>query len=378
VNGALVATLNRGQLYEQIINGPAQITSDQPIMVAQYSNSSSFDGVTSDPFMMLIPPFEQFLAGYTVTTPASGFTTNFINVVAPNAAVGSILLDGAAIPAGSFTAIGSSGFSGAQVSVALGSHTLTGTLPFGAFVYGFADFDSYGYPGGMSLAPIAIVTHVALAPKTATNPIGTQHCVTATVTDQNGHPVEGVRVDFSVTGDNTASGFSTTDANGQATFCYTGTNAGNDTITASVGTLSDTASKTWQSQLPQFKCPLSQGFWKNHPSAWPVTSLTLGSQTYTQTEILKILNTSVGTGGTADASLIVADQLIAAKLNIANGSDPAPVSATIADADTLLSGFTGKLPYAVKPSSPTGQLMVNDANLLNSYNNGLLTPNCVP
>src|SRR5262249_48312493 len=146
VNGSVVATLNRGALHEQLIVGPAQITSDKPIMVAQYSNGTTFDGVTSDPFMMLIPPFEQFLAGYTVTTPASGIDIHFINVIAPNAAVGSILLDGAVIPAGSFTAIGSSGFSGAQVSVTLGSHNLSGKLPFGAFVYGFASADSYGYP----------------------------------------------------------------------------------------------------------------------------------------------------------------------------------------------------------------------------------------
>jgi hypothetical protein len=40
--------------------------------------------------------------------------------------------------------------------------------------------------------------------------------------------------------------------------------------------------------------------------------------------------------------------LIAAKLNIANGSDPAPISSTITRADSLLSGFSGKLPYNVK------------------------------
>lgn len=245
VNGTLVATLNRGQLHEQIIAGPAQITSDKPIMVAQYSNGQSFDNVVSDPFMMLIPPFEQFLAGYTVTTPASGFDVNFVNVVAPNAAVGSVLLDGSPIPVASFTAIGSSGFSGAQVPISLGSHTLTGTLPFGAFVYGFAQADSYGYPGGMSLAPVATVTQIVLAPKRATNPVGTEHCVTATVTDQNSNGVPGIRVDFAVTGANTASGFATTDAGGLARFCYTGTNAGDDTITGSVGALSDTASKRW-------------------------------------------------------------------------------------------------------------------------------------
>jgi hypothetical protein len=119
-------------------------------------------------------------------------------------------------------------------------------------------------------------------------------------------------------------------------------------------------------------CPLGQGYWKNHPDAWPVNSLMLGSQTYTKAELLNILNTPVG----GDASLILADQLIAARLSIANGSDPTPVSGTLTDADSLLSMFSGKLPYNVKPSSATGQMMVSDANTLYNYNNGLLTPGC--
>jgi hypothetical protein len=123
---------------------------------------------------------------------------------------------------------------------------------------------------------------------------------------------------------------------------------------------------------PTGECPLSQGYWKNHSDAWPVTSLTLGNETYTQAELLALLRTPVR----GDASLILAHQLIAAKLNIANGSDPAPVSATIADADSLLSGFAGKLPYHVRPSSPTGQVMVGDAATLDSYNNGELTEDC--
>ena len=92
----------------------------------------------------------------------------------------------------------------------------------------------------------------------------------------------------------------------------------------------------------------------------------LGSQTYTKTELLNILNTPSG----GDASIILANQLIAAKLNIANGSDPTPVSSTITHADSLLSMFSGKLPYHVKPSSATGQMMVNDGKTLDDYNNG--------
>jgi hypothetical protein len=99
------------------------------------------------------------------------------------------------------------------------------------------------------------VTSLTLAPKSATNMVGTQHCVTATVTMASGSPASGVVVRFSVSGANTASGSSTTGSNGQALFCYTGTNTGNDTISAfadlnkngvqDAGEPSDTASKTW-------------------------------------------------------------------------------------------------------------------------------------
>ena len=123
-----------------------------------------------------------------------------------------------------------------------------------------------------------------------------------------------------------------------------------------------------------FACPLGQGFWKNHPDTWPVTSLTLRSQTYTQAELLALFDTPPS----GDASLILAQQLIAAKLNIANGSNPAPISSAIADADKLLSQFFSKLPYNVGTSSDIGQQMVNDANVLMQYNNGDLTPNCQP
>ena len=122
------------------------------------------------------------------------------------------------------------------------------------------------------------------------------------------------------------------------------------------------------------KCPLTQGFWKTHPSAWPITSLTLGSQTYTQAELLALFETSPR----GDASLILAQQLIAAKLNIANGSDPTSINTRIADADSLLSGFAGKLPYGVTSSSATGRVMLNDATVLDGYNNGQLTPVCNP
>jgi hypothetical protein len=84
------------------------------------------------------------------------------------------------------------------------------------------------------LRNVTVVTAaLLLTPPAATNPVGTQHCVTATATAANGDPTPNVTVIFSVTGANPQAPTSrTTDANGQATFCYTGTIAGSDAISA--------------------------------------------------------------------------------------------------------------------------------------------------
>jgi hypothetical protein len=81
----------------------------------------------------------------------------------------------------------------------------------------------------------------------------------------------------------------------------------------------------------------------------------LGNQNYSQSELLAVLNTP----SNSDASLmILARQLIAAKLNIFNSSNPAPAASAIADADGLLTGFTGKMSYGVKTTSAIGTNIV--------------------
>ncbi len=135
INGAVVATIDRGEFYQQNIVGSAHIVSDKPILVAQYAYSQNYYRTdpggnatfAGDPLMMIVPPSEQFLASYTVATPvesailgAQRFDRNFINIVAPAADVGLIELDGVAIEANKFTAIGTSGFFGAQLPVSLG------------------------------------------------------------------------------------------------------------------------------------------------------------------------------------------------------------------------------------------------------------------
>ena len=124
-------------------------------------------------------------------------------------------------------------------------------------------------------------------------------------------------------------------------------------------------------------CPRTQGYWKNHASAWPVTSLTIGCQTYTRAQCLTLLNTPTGGGNQADASLILAKQLIAAKLNVANNSKNWPLIVPVIDqADALLCTFVGVLPYNVSANTPAGQQMVILGQQLDAYNNGALAPGC--
>ncbi|HET9665858.1 MAG TPA: Ig-like domain-containing protein, partial [Desertimonas sp.] len=103
-----------------------------------------------------------------------------------------------------------------------------------------------------------VAAAIDLAPATDSNTVGTDHTVTATVTDQFGNPVELEDVHFDVSGNPTpvpAAGHDITDAAGLATFTFTNDSAGTNTITAcidvddgvdcDIGEPSDTATKTW-------------------------------------------------------------------------------------------------------------------------------------
>jgi hypothetical protein len=128
--------------------------------------------------------------------------------------------------------------------------------PVVGFVRVCSDFEDYQAAIAQKLTLI-LKGQLSLDPPTATNLVGEQHCVTATLLDGALQPLAGETVNFTVTGANSATGSGTTDSNGEATFCYTGTNLGLDTIVASwyddvaMQTLeSNTAEKTWNRKPP--------------------------------------------------------------------------------------------------------------------------------
>lgn len=113
-------------------------------------------------------------------------------------------------------------------------------------------------------------------------------------------------------------------------------------------------------------CTLTQGYWKNHPNAWPVTSVTLGSVTYTKAQALAILDQSVNGNGLVG----LAHQLIAAKLNVASGSTNT-IATTITASDALIGAL-------VVPPVGSGYLAPSSASslghALDDYNMGTTGP----
>ncbi|HZV13577.1 MAG TPA: hypothetical protein VFA55_10210, partial [Candidatus Kapabacteria bacterium] len=163
INGVLTVTINAGQFYEYHTQNPTQIQTNNPVILAQYSqsetdNTGQYIGANPgeylsygwDPTLMIIPPTQQFLNDYIFANSVDiAFTSNYVNVVIPDTAASSLVLDGSPV-ATSFTQIPGSGFSYAQIPTSQGSHHITASAPFGLYMYGFGPADAYANTGGAS------------------------------------------------------------------------------------------------------------------------------------------------------------------------------------------------------------------------------------
>ena len=128
-------------------------------------------------------------------------------------------------------------------------------------------------------------------------------------------------------------------------------------------------------------CTYTQGFWKTHPSAWPVPGLTIGGVYYTKTQLIKFL----GTAPKGDASIIMGHQLVAALLNVASGATTNPeVTQALADAEAWMTAnkdADGTLPYGIKavtseslPNPAVWDQAINIGAVLDLFNNGFDGP----
>ncbi len=135
--------------------------SPKPIFVMQLMpGDASLSEICTrgDPSIGNIIPAAQYQSAYTFSTVGGGqFACNFVTIIAENADVGTLTLDGVAVPPGSFTAIGGSGYSSAVVEVLSGVHeTVSPAGTHGLTVEGYNRDDSYLYPGGAALNAINV------------------------------------------------------------------------------------------------------------------------------------------------------------------------------------------------------------------------------
>ncbi len=150
INGSVAGTINRGQFLETIIKKPVEISASEPVLVSQYMTGEGYEGRIGDPSYSLVTPVEQFLSEYTFLVP-TGYAENYVNIIAPTSSLNDLLLDGSPVNAGVFSPYGTRGLSAGTILLSEGSHTIKGSAPFGIYVYGYNQYVSYAYPGGLAL-----------------------------------------------------------------------------------------------------------------------------------------------------------------------------------------------------------------------------------
>jgi hypothetical protein len=111
------------------------------------------------------------------------------------------------------------------------------------------------------------------------------------------------------------------------------------------------------------------GYWKNHPNAWPVQSITVGNVVYTKAQAIAWLG-KVG----KDKTTTMFSSLVPAMLNGLIGNDTSCVKSTI-DAANLWMAQYGPVGSGVAASSSAWSLGEPLHIQMDNYNNGLL---CAP
>lgn len=164
LDGVVVAQLAAGGFYEGRLDQPRHMTSSAPVLVAQYKQTAQSDfpnDKLGDPFMMLVPPSEQFMNAYRlisaqVTDEGNGRTylEQYVTIIAPTSKLGTVFLDGALVNPVEFTPIVTSGYSYASLPVKDGVHSVQADTGIGVFVYGYGIANSYGYVGGTNFTPM--------------------------------------------------------------------------------------------------------------------------------------------------------------------------------------------------------------------------------
>lgn len=149
-NGAWPSSIGSAGGYVELdSSSPFKISASGRVLVSQYMKGQDAGGGSGDPAMAVAVTTPQFRKSYLFHAPVN-YEYSYVNVTAPTGV--QVLLDGS--PVAGFEPVGGTGYSVARVAVSNagnGNHTMTSNDPFGITVYGYGQYTSYWYPGGLNL-----------------------------------------------------------------------------------------------------------------------------------------------------------------------------------------------------------------------------------
>ncbi|RXK86751.1 PKD domain-containing protein [Filimonas effusa] len=160
LNGTPLTGLINNSYYQFQSASTGVITSDIPVLVAQFITTSNQCGNTilgtvGDPEMIYLSPVEQTINKITLnSTSHYNITSHFINVIMRKGGVASFRLDGTDVST-SFTPLPQdASYSYAQLPVSAGVHQLQSDSGFNAIAYGYGNTESYGYNAGTNVSDL--------------------------------------------------------------------------------------------------------------------------------------------------------------------------------------------------------------------------------
>ena len=153
-NGNLMTGLNRDIYYQYQSNTTDKITSDKPIMVAQFitSQGKCNNGSPGDPEMIYLSPIEQTINNITInSTSRYNIVKHYINI-SINKNFNFLSIDGIDIPKQIFNIHNNDpDILYIQYQLSAGSHTIISDSGFNAIAYGYGTTESYGYNAGANV-----------------------------------------------------------------------------------------------------------------------------------------------------------------------------------------------------------------------------------
>ncbi|SDM86299.1 hypothetical protein SAMN05660860_03304 [Geoalkalibacter ferrihydriticus] len=114
----------------------------------------------------------------------------------------------------------------------------------------------------------------------------------------------------------------------------------------------------------------TQGYWQNHPKAWPVDRITVGGKRYSKDEAIKYMKKATK----GDVTMTMFHALVSAKLNVASGTESSCIADTIKSADSWMDKY-GPAGEKVRAGSWAWRNGEPLYMTLDDYNNGKL---CAP